>query len=66
IFNVQDKIEPGCDKNSHSGGGSSDLFGGYKEEAAASRQPHKMASNHFAPPEAQGVIRQTNPPGPEP
>ncbi|XP_055779653.1 jupiter microtubule associated homolog 2-like [Salvelinus fontinalis] len=45
------------------GGVSSDLFGGYEGEAAASRRPHKMASNLFAPPEPQGVIRRTNPPG---
>ncbi|XP_061740471.1 jupiter microtubule associated homolog 2 [Nerophis ophidion] len=46
------------------GGGSSDLFGGYEEEAPQSRRLNKMASNVFAPPEEpQTVPRRTNPPG---
>ncbi|KAM7386615.1 hypothetical protein PAMA_009294 [Pampus argenteus] len=45
------------------GGGSSNLFGGY-EDNAAPRRPNKMASTVFAPPEApQSVPRRSNPPG---
>ncbi|XP_061892455.1 jupiter microtubule associated homolog 2 [Entelurus aequoreus] len=46
------------------GGGSSDLFGGYEEEAPQSRRLNKMASNVFASPEEpQTVPRRSNPPG---
>ncbi|XP_068606056.1 jupiter microtubule associated homolog 2 [Brachionichthys hirsutus] len=46
------------------GGGSSDLFGGYKEDVALPRRPDKMASKIFSPPEqAQNVARRSNPPG---
>lgn len=46
------------------GGGSSNLFGGYEEDSAASRRPHKMASKVFAPPEQpETVPKRSNPPG---
>lgn len=46
------------------GGGSSNLFGGYEDDSAASRRPHKMESKIFAPPEqSQSVPRRSNPPG---
>uniref|UniRef100_A0A3Q3WN22 Uncharacterized protein n=1 Tax=Mola mola TaxID=94237 RepID=A0A3Q3WN22_MOLML len=46
------------------GGGSSNLFGGYEDDAAPSRRPDKMASKVFAPPEqSQNVPRRSNPPG---
>ncbi|CAG5897630.1 unnamed protein product [Menidia menidia] len=46
------------------GGGTSNLFGGYEEDAAPSRRANKMASKVFAPPEEpQTVFRRTNPPG---
>lgn len=46
------------------GGGSSNLFGGYEDDAAASRRPNKMASKVFAPAEEpQSVPRRSNPPG---
>lgn len=46
------------------GGGSSNLFGGYEDDAGASRKPNKMASKVFAPPEQpQNVPRRSNPPG---
>lgn len=46
------------------GGGSSNLFGGYEDDSAASRRPNKMASKIFAEPEQpQSVPRRSNPPG---
>lgn len=46
------------------GGGSSNLFGGYEEDSAPRRKPHKMASKVFAPPEEpQTASRRSNPPG---
>uniref|UniRef100_UPI0037E93921 jupiter microtubule associated homolog 2 n=1 Tax=Semicossyphus pulcher TaxID=241346 RepID=UPI0037E93921 len=46
------------------GGGSSNLFGGYEDDAGASRRPNKMASKVFAPPEEpQFAPRRSNPPG---
>ncbi|XP_041673154.1 jupiter microtubule associated homolog 2 [Cheilinus undulatus] len=46
------------------GGGSSNLFGGYEEDAGASRRPNKMASSVFAPPEQpQSGPKRSNPPG---
>ncbi|XP_029914581.1 jupiter microtubule associated homolog 2 isoform X2 [Myripristis murdjan] len=46
------------------GGGSSNLFGGFDEDAAASRRPNKMASTIFAPAEEpQGGPKRSNPPG---
>ncbi|XP_062340621.1 jupiter microtubule associated homolog 2 [Osmerus eperlanus] len=46
------------------GGGSSNLFGGYEEDASASRRPHKMASTIFEPVEdPSGGPRRSNPPG---
>ncbi|KAM4634409.1 jupiter microtubule associated homolog 2 isoform 2-T2 [Polymixia lowei] len=46
------------------GGGSSNLFGGYEEDATASRRPNKMASTIFAPAEEpQGGPKRSNPPG---
>lgn len=46
------------------GGGSSNLFGGYEDDSAASRKPNKMASKVFAPPEqSQSVPKRSNPPG---
>lgn len=48
------------------GGGSSDLFGGYEDDAAVSRKPHKMASNIFGTPEqSECVPKRSNPPGPD-
>lgn len=46
------------------GGGSSNIFGGYEEDAVASRRPNKMASTIFAPAaEPQGGPKRSNPPG---
>lgn len=46
------------------GGGSSNLFGGFEDDAAASRKPHKMASNIFGTPEqAESAPKRSNPPG---
>lgn len=46
------------------GGGSSNIFGGYEDDAGASRKPNKMASNVFAPPEpTESAPKRTNPPG---
>ncbi|XP_037112194.1 jupiter microtubule associated homolog 2 isoform X3 [Syngnathus acus] len=46
------------------GGASSNLFGGYEEEAPQSRRPNKMASNLFgSPEEPQAAPRRSNPPG---
>ncbi|XP_074553669.1 jupiter microtubule associated homolog 2 [Halichoeres trimaculatus] len=46
------------------GGGSSNLFGGYEDDAGASRRPNKMASKVFASPEEpQSAPRRSNPPG---
>ncbi|KAF1379331.1 hypothetical protein PFLUV_G00174970 [Perca fluviatilis] len=46
------------------GGGSSNLFGGYEDDSAASRRPNKMASKVFAPAEeSQCVPKRSNPPG---
>ncbi|KAK3520694.1 hypothetical protein QTP70_030570 [Hemibagrus guttatus] len=46
------------------GGGSSNIFGGYGEDAGASRRTNKMASTVFAPPEEpQGGSKRSNPPG---
>ncbi|XP_077474559.1 jupiter microtubule associated homolog 2 isoform X2 [Stigmatopora argus] len=46
------------------GGGSSNLFGGYEEEAPQPRRSNKMASNVFgSPEEPQKSPRRSNPPG---
>uniref|UniRef100_A0AAV2KGL5 Hematological and neurological expressed 1-like protein n=1 Tax=Knipowitschia caucasica TaxID=637954 RepID=A0AAV2KGL5_KNICA len=46
------------------GGGSSNLFGGYEEDASTQRRPNKMASSVFAPAEEpQHTTRRSNPPG---
>lgn len=46
------------------GGGSSNLFGGYEDDANGSRKSHKMASNIFGTPEqSESVPRRSNPPG---
>lgn len=46
------------------GGGSSNLFGGFEDDAAASRKPHKMASNIFGTPEQpESSPKRSNPPG---
>lgn len=46
------------------GGGSSNIFGGYEDDAGASRKPNKMASNVFAPPEpTESAPKRNNPPG---
>uniref|UniRef100_H2S9N6 Jupiter microtubule associated homolog 2 n=1 Tax=Takifugu rubripes TaxID=31033 RepID=H2S9N6_TAKRU len=46
------------------GGGSSNLFGGFEDDAAASRKPHKMASNIFGSPEQpESNPKRSNPPG---
>lgn len=46
------------------GGGSSNLFGGFEDDAAASRKPHKMASNIFGTPEQpESGPKRSNPPG---
>lgn len=46
------------------GGGHSNLFGGYEEDASAQRNSNKMASKVFAPPEEpQSAPKRSNPPG---
>lgn len=47
------------------GGASSNLFGGYEEEASPSRRTNKMASTIFSAPaeEAQAGPKRSNPPG---
>ncbi|TWW69594.1 jupiter microtubule associated homolog 2 [Takifugu flavidus] len=46
------------------GGGSSNLFGGFEDDAGASRKPHKMASNIFGSPEQpESNPKRSNPPG---
>lgn len=46
------------------GGGSSNIFGGIEDDAAAQRRPNKMASTVFAPAEeTQSAPRRSNPPG---
>lgn len=46
------------------GGGSSNIFGGFEDDAGASRRTNKMASTVFAPPEEpQGGTKRANPPG---
>ncbi|CAL8275118.1 unnamed protein product [Lota lota] len=46
------------------GGSSSNLFGGYEEDAAPTRRPNMMASAIFGPDEPRQVnTRRSNPPG---
>ncbi|KAM3863840.1 jupiter microtubule associated homolog 2 [Diretmus argenteus] len=46
------------------GGASSNLFGAFEEDAAASRRPNKMASTIFDPAEEyKGGPKRSNPPG---
>ncbi|XP_072298682.1 jupiter microtubule associated homolog 2 [Eucyclogobius newberryi] len=46
------------------GGTSSNIFGGYEDDASAQRKPNKMASSVFdAPEETQKSQRRSHPPG---
>ncbi|KAJ3601165.1 hypothetical protein NHX12_032138 [Muraenolepis orangiensis] len=47
------------------GGGSSNLFGSYEEDAAPTRRSNKMSSGIFGPADEprEAVVRRSNPPG---